>query len=174
MKVAPLPIVGCLLLVGCDPPATEANVAAEVFGSTENLNAMKSAAKVAACRIEEPRADARDQRASEDEFLSQHVEGEWIDLSPAQIRQIQNVLSAPNTYMFGARKECVPHYGVRVRFEHDGETIDVNLCFDCKQLAVVRGGIIVGEEDFDRGNPELVTICRELFPDDAEIQALKP
>jgi hypothetical protein len=174
MKVALPPIVGCLLLVGCDPPATEADVAAEVFGSTENLNAMKSATKVTACRIEEPQGDARDQRTSADEFLAQHVEAEWIDLSPAQIGQIHDVLSAPNTYIVGAPKECVPHYGVRVRFEPDGEAIDVNLCFDCKQLAVVRGGKIVGEEDFDRGNRELVAICKELFPDDPEIQALKP
>jgi hypothetical protein len=169
-----LSIFGCVALAGCGPATTEADVAREVFGSTENLNAMKSATKVTACRIEEPPADARGQQTSADEFLAQHLEAKWIELSPTQIDQIQDVLSAPSTYMFGASKECVPRYGVRVRFKRDGDAIDVNLCFDCKQLAVVRRGAIVGEEDFDRANRELVAICKELFPDDSEIQALKP
>jgi hypothetical protein len=145
-----------------------------VFGSMDNLNAMKSATKVSACRIEEPPVDTRGQRISADKFLANHVEREWIDVSPAQFDQIHELLSAPNRNFFGSSKECIPHYGVRVRFERDGETIDVNLCFACKQLAVVRDGEIVGEGDFDLVNRELVTISRKLFPDDAEIQALKP
>ena len=174
MKLHLFSICGCLILAGCGPSATEADVATAVFGSTENLNAMKSATKVTACRIKEPLAAARGQRTSADEFLAQHVEEKWIDFSAAQIDQFRNLLRAPNQNFFSSSSECIPHYGVRLRFEHDGEAIDVNLCFACKQLAVVRGREIVGEGEFHRGNRELVTICKELFPDDPEIQALKP
>ena len=62
-----------------------------------------------------------------------------------------------------------------MRFDDGREVLDINLCFECNMLAVVCDGKIVGrEEDFDGGASKLAAICKELFPDDPEIQALKP
>lgn len=136
---------------------------------------MKAAKKVSACRIKKPPEDAVGQDASWDQVLTLYKEGEWVELSGSQVEQTREVLNSPRTYGFDVAKECIPNYGVRLRFGDEGEAMDLNLCFECKMLAVVRDGKIVGrEEDFDGGASKLTAICKELFPDDPEIQAIKP
>jgi hypothetical protein len=136
---------------------------------------MKAATKVSACRISKPPEDAVGHNTSWDQVLTLYKEGEWVELSGSQVEQTREVLQSPRTYWFDVSKECIPKYGVRVRFDDDGEALDINLCFECNMLAIVRDGKIVGsEDDFDGGAIKLTAICKELFPDDPEIQALKP
>jgi hypothetical protein len=176
MKLLFLVTCGCFVLSGCGPvtpEATEADVATAVFGSTENLNAIKAATKVTACRIKEPPEDAQ-RGASWEQVLALYEEGEWIDVRAAQADRLQQVLSAPRTYEFGFGKSCLPRYGVRLRFEDENQAFDVNLCFECEVLAVTKNDQAVGVGLFDGGAHKLAAICKELFPDDAEIQALNP
>lgn len=168
MKLNVLLICGCLVLAGCGPTATEADVAAAVFGTQENLNAVKNATKVAACRIttESPDADFTEST------LASYKEGKWIALSPSQAKRFREVLLAPGTYEFDYVSSCTPVFAVRVRFEDERRAIDTNLCLKCSQIAVTRDGQILGAEEFPGGKRKLVALCKELFPDDAEIQNL--
>jgi hypothetical protein len=178
MKLIRLPIYGLLVLVGCGPTApaaTEADIAAAVFGSTENLSTMKSASTVTACRIKPASSEAPyDQSVSAETTLAAYKEGPWVDTSASQSDRIREILLAPDTYIFGVGKSCVPRYGVRIRFDNDGSSLDVNLCFECSALVVVRDGHIVRAAFFDGGERKLIALCKELFPNDPEIQALKP
>jgi hypothetical protein len=87
MKVHFLAICGCLALAGCGPAATDEYVATAVFGSPENLNAVKTATKVTACRIKEPPEGAKDPSASWEEALALYKEGERVEISASQIEQ---------------------------------------------------------------------------------------
>lgn len=161
------PAVAWVALSGCGPTATEADVAKAVFGSQENLNAVKRAAKVTACRLTTVSPDA-----DVTETLASYKEGKWLALSPSQAERFRDVLSAPGTYDFDYASSCEPVFAVRVRFEDEGKTIDTHLCLKCSQIAVTRDGQIVGAEEFRGGKRKLIALCKELFPDDAEIQNL--
>ncbi|HEY1784511.1 MAG TPA: hypothetical protein VGG30_03145, partial [Pirellulales bacterium] len=75
-----------------------------------------------------------------------------------------------DTYEWEIGTECKIEPGVGLRFTDDSGSTDILLCFVCGQIAVVRGGKIVGDQDMGRSG--LVAICKRLFPDDAEIQEL--
>jgi hypothetical protein len=154
--------------LGCAPSATQGDVVAEVFGNAANFALLRSADKVQACRLE-PIDTTKPTHRPDD-----YEEGPFVDVSEAQAARYRDVLENPRSYYFDVAKKCVPVYGVRVRFGSNAEAIDVNLCFECNILTVSRDGNPVGGEDFDPARRELVALCKELFPDDSEIQKLDP
>ena len=165
-----------LLLIGCDvaPRGTEAQVISEVFGDTENFAMMKSAKKVTACRLE-LKKDAEGEKMYEgSENLDNYDEGPDVVVSSAQVTHLRKIFASPGTYGFEIAKPCIPVSGVRIRFVAADSVVDINLCFDCNILEVRRDGKGVGGEDFDSAEKELIALTQQLFPDDPEIQALKP
>jgi hypothetical protein len=58
-------------------------------------------------------------------------------------------------------------------FQHEGDEVDVLLCFECAILAVYDNGRIAGGEDFDDIKSQLAAIVKELFSNDTAIQALE-
>jgi len=137
-----------------------------VFGGAANVEFMKTAPTVRACRLHRKK-DAR--------LRSHEYDAEpFVKVSPDQARRFQEILQNPGTYVFDAAKACLPNYGVRLQFAADDKTVDVEFCFECNILLVLQDGKPVGGEDFDHARAPLVALCKELLPDDAEIQALQP
>lgn len=157
-----------LFAVGCNlsPKSTEQDVIKEVFGQVSNFELMRSTTDVSACRLTQPDHEHTLE-------LAKYEERPWVQVPVKTVERFHQVFSSPSTYNFGIAKSCFPIYGVRVRFKTDEGTVDVNLCFDCDILTVVRDGVPVGGEDFDNARSELVALCKEIFPEDSEIQGLK-
>jgi hypothetical protein len=169
--------VGWLIFAGCGqstPVATVADVERSVFSTPDNLAFVTSATKVTACRIKPPTPDAPyAEGVPADKQLASYVEQPWLDVSASESKRLANVLTDPKTYEFDVAKSCIPVYGVRLRFESESGELDINLCYECRILTVVRDGKWVSGGNFDGGSRQLTAITKELFPEDADIQALK-
>src|SRR4029453_5014346 len=190
-------VVGILGLAGCAPappapaqatppelaqatppepsrPANKPSVEQQVFGGKKNFELLIGSAKVTASRLKpgEPKSPHHG-NISWDEQLAAYVQGPWVEVSATQADPFRGGFGDPQTYRFDSAKGCIPHFGVRVRFESVNGLIEVSLCFECDILVVTRDGKVVGGEDFDGGSNELRALVKELFPDDAEIQSLK-
>jgi len=159
--------VAVIFVCGCEPRAMNEEMKKKAFGGADNFELMNVASTVTACRLKHEEAAGRYVEPSE------YEEGDFTTASSAQVDRLKTVLADPTTYLVGGAKTCGhPIYGVRLRFQaHDG-TIDLNLCFKCDDLAATRDGKLVGAADFHRARRKLVTLCKELFPNDAEIQNL--
>lgn len=143
-----------------------------LFGNAENLAIVREATRVEAYRLAPPEG----------------VNPFLIDTSPLEYQttagpvavksdlaeMLQDTLLSPQTYMWDAAKECgYPVYGVKLSFFRDGERVDVYFCFKCAVLRVVRDDQLLGGADFDHGERVFVDAVKELFPADAEIQAIR-
>jgi len=158
-----------IAISGCGGGGTESDVITQVFANTTNRQIVRSAERVQTCRLKP--IDVSNQTASS---LGVYEEGPFVQVTAERADRFRAVLENPRSYYFNVAKSCLPVYGVRVRFESKGETIDVDLCFECNLLSVNRDVAPVGGGNFDPARPELVAICKELFADDPEIQKLNP
>jgi hypothetical protein len=167
--------LGLLSLAACGKQSTEPTVAKapnkqvvqDAFEGIENYDRVMNAPTVQVCRLHidsasPPEIDGRAYR-----------EGPKFAVSAEQVARLRQILADPATYSFDSAKGCEPTYGVRFLFESEANPIALNLCFDCKILAFSREGKVVAGEDFENAESQLIALCKELFPDDAEIQRLK-
>jgi hypothetical protein len=139
----------------------------QVFGGKETHEIANSATTIRACRLK-MKPDSASPATGEYEYEA----GPFLPLTAEQSTHFLKRLQSPNSYEFDVAKACIPIYGVRLQCEAPEGAVDVDLCFSCNILAVRRDGKIVGGEDFDPIRPNLVQLCKQLFPDDAEIQNL--
>jgi hypothetical protein len=65
-------------------------------------------------------------------------------------------------------------YGARVKFERAGDRVDLLLCLECDESLIFSNGRFVGYGFFVPAHDRLVRVVQELFPDDEQIQSLKP
>ena len=77
-----------------------------------------------------------------------------------------------SSYEWDSVKGCIPTPGVRIQFKKGVEVVDVLFCFECDILAVCYNGVMVGGKDFDNARGTLLSVVKELFPDDLAIQQL--
>lgn len=143
-----------------------------LFGGSDNLRTLRDATSVEAYRLAPPVGkNPRQERTAPGEFQ--------VVSSPVQVPHelaaaLAERLTSPSSYRFSIVKECgYPDYGVKLSFTKDGQTVDVFLCFHCRDLAVVKDGVTIGEADFDRAAAELIAAAKKLFPDDEQIQQLR-
>jgi hypothetical protein len=118
------------------------------------------------------------QNLSDSGILFGYAKAAPVGLSPEQIQTIQKLLEKPASYRWSRPVNCIPEYGVLFNFHSDGRTVRVAFCFRCGQL-----GVFDGEDDskeqinrVDMFNPmrgRVLAICKEIFPNDKEIQELK-
>jgi len=71
-------------------------------------------------------------------------------------------------------KACIPVYGVRLSFARGDDTVDVLLCLECELLATYLNGKSVSGDDFEPACNQLLSLVKQLFPNDEQIQSLKP
>jgi hypothetical protein len=137
-----------------------------VFGGEDAAAAVRDATTVEAYRLVAP------------SYFQQTLDKYEMASGPVPVPanladQLKQLLLDPGSYDFTIAKGCVPDHGVRIEFVHKGRKIDVLLCFECQILSVYDNGEAVGGEDFDRINGQLVSIVKQLFPQDQVIQSLK-
>jgi hypothetical protein len=143
-----------------------------LFGGGENLRLLRDATRVEAYRLAPPIGkNPRQERTAPREF---QVVSSPVVVPHDLVVALAERLTSPSSYRFSVNKECgYPDYGVRLSFTKDGRSVDLFLCFHCRDLAVVQDGVMIGEADFDRTAAELIGAGKTLFPDDEQIQQLR-
>lgn len=161
LRAALLLVIACSS--GCGGPAGDLTV---VFGGWPAIETVKNASSVKAFRLRSP--------SDHHESLADYtMMGDPVDVPEAAAARLRDLLLDRTAYEWESAKGCIPDYGVRIQFQHEGDEVDVLLCFECAILAVYHNGKIAGGEDFDDISSELAAIVKELFPNDAAIQALE-
>ena len=151
------------LAAGCGDPAGDLT---EVFGRPQAIDTVKNASSVKASRLRSP--------SDHHESLADYATiGDPVDVSEMAASRLRDLLLDRTAYEWDSAKGCIPDYGVRIQFQHEGDEMDVLLCFECDVLAVYHNGQDAGGEDFDDIKSQLAAVVKELFPDDAAIQALE-
>jgi hypothetical protein len=168
--------IALVLLSGCTGSAKIKTVDPRVlklFGGQENLAPVLKPVAVEAFRVR-----SRQLRPSEQPVAAENSIADWpilagpIVVDPATRAELIAMLPNPNTYEWEALVACKIEPGVGLRFTDRAGATEILLCFTCGQIAVVRGGEIVGHTDFGNGGGQFLAIAKRLFPDDAEIQEL--
>jgi hypothetical protein len=145
---------------------------ARLFGGGENLRTLRDATSVEAYRLAPPDVKSpRQERTEPSEF---QIVSPPAPVPPDLAAALAERLTSPSSYRFSIGKECgYPDYGVKLSFTRDSQSVDVFLCFHCRDLAVVKDGVTTGAADFDRAAVELIAAAKKLFPDDEQIQQLR-
>lgn len=106
--------------------------------------------------------------------LEYRMVGDPVTVTKELAKTLQTTLLSSDTYEWEMAKACGhPVYGVKLSFYRGGDRVDVYFCFSCLVLAVVRDQKTYMPEDFDNGKQVFVDAVKELFPTDAEIQAIR-
>jgi hypothetical protein len=146
--------------------------AARLFGGGANMRIVREATRVEAYRLTPP--EGVDPFLVNTSPLEYRTSAGPVAVKSKLAERLQATLLSPQTYMWDAAKACgYPVYGVKLSFFRDGERVDVYFCFKCMVLRVVRDDQLLGGADFDHGKQVFVDTVKELFPQDAEIQAIR-
>ena len=99
-------------------------------------------------------------------------------VSTNEAQQVKKLLRSPSSYRWDVGNTCIPDYGVLFNFHSGGQVVRVALCFKCRMLGVFEGTDDAAhqvnfEYIFDPMQKQLMVICKTIFPNDKEIQALK-
>lgn len=141
-----------------------------LFGGAENIAIVREATRVEAYRMALPEDDVPSEDTSP---LDYDIASEPVRVSAVMARELATTLLSSDTYS-GAASACGPPlYGVKVSFFRDAERVDVYFCFHCSVMRVVRDERVHGGVDFGNAEQLFVQAVKALFPDDAEIQAIR-
>jgi hypothetical protein len=144
-----------------------------LFGGGENMAIIREATRVEAYRVTPPSGS----KPMEDYIspLDFEVAAGSVTASAEMAKELATTLLSDETYSWGAAKACgYPVYGVKLSFFRGSDRVDVFFCFQCGDLAVTRDGKMFGVGDFYQAKRPFVQAAKTLFPDDAEIQAIRP
>jgi hypothetical protein len=143
-----------------------------LFGSAQNLSIVREATRVEAYRLAPP--EGVDPFLVDTSPLEYQTTAGPVTVKSELAETLQEALLSPQTYRWWGVKECgYPVYGVKLSFFRGSERVDVYFCFKCSVLAVVRDEQVVGRADFDHGERVFIDAVKKLFPQDAEIQAIR-
>ena len=144
----------------------------QVFNSAANMEVIRTATRVEARRVHLPEGlETPDEDMLPTDYV---VAAESMQVPEPLVQILTERLLATATYEVDTAKACGPPlYGVMLSFFRDEEHVDVYFCFHCGDLAVVRDGAVQGHGDFSKVEDDFVRAAKELFPDDAEIQAIQ-
>jgi hypothetical protein len=153
--------------------ADESNFAVNMFGSSANLELIRTASTVKAVRLKAP-YDAVAKRPDYPRMrdLQNYTAGAPIALTPEQIEKLRQILSDASIDDPDSSKACTPNFGVRFSFSDGRRTIDVNLCYQCDLIMTTEAGKVLGGGDFDPAPEKLTFLARDIFPDDKVIQTM--
>ncbi len=151
-------------------PHTQNDVVNQVFRDREVFSVIQTPQSVTAQLLHSKNGGS--------DTLDGYTKDAPVGLLPQQIQAIQNLLEKPASYHWGRRMTCIPDYGVLLNFRLQGDTVRVALCFKCNLIGVFDGNDdsaaqINHQSLVDTMRPQLVAICKEIFPNDKEIQGLK-
>src|SRR5262245_30045084 len=132
-----LGLLSLAVLTGCGSASGE--VVQKVFGGEKVYKVIDAAPELTAHRLTEP--------ANRTSDPTKYTEGEAVKVPADMATKIRKLLKSPTTYSFDSAKGCKPSYGVRLKFKSGNDVVDVDLCYQCGELAVTHNGKAVGGED---------------------------
>jgi hypothetical protein len=141
-----------------------------VFGNQKRLDEFLASQQVTAQRLHARPYDGISVG------LDSYDKGPPVQVAPAQVQEIKELLQSPSSYPWGSVTACLPDYGVLLTFHNDQRTIQIAFCYQCNQLAIFEGNSaynLNSVQDFDPIRTQLVAVAKAIFPTDPEIQALK-
>ena len=151
-------------------PHTQNDVVNQVFRDREVFSVIQTPQSVTAQLLHSKNGGS--------DTLDGYTKDAPVGLEPRQIQAIQNLLEKPGSYRWGVTRTCTADYGVLLNFRLQGQDVCVALCFKCNLI-----GVFDGDGDnaktisegclFDPMRPQLIAICKEIFPNDKEIQGLQ-
>ena len=143
-----------------------------LFGGAENIAIVRDATRVEAYRVVPP-AGSKPVQDDISRFDFKVAAGPTA-VPEEMAKELAVSLLSPGTYRWWGVKDCGYRvYGVKLSFFRGKDRVDVFFCFQCGDLAVTRDGKTLGIGDFDEMKRPFVQAVKKLFPDDAEIQALR-
>tara|TARA_Y100000588_G_scaffold135469_1_gene149014 strand:+ start:1365 stop:1751 length:387 start_codon:yes stop_codon:yes gene_type:complete len=87
-------------------------------------------------------------------------------------QELSSIIDNPNTYFrYEVPPDCLFRPGVAFRFKDKRTKVDLLVCFSCSELRYYMDGKVVGQSFFQ--SKKLLSLVKELFPDDEKIQSLK-
>ncbi|HTR42140.1 MAG TPA: hypothetical protein VMH87_11045 [Pseudomonadales bacterium] len=151
-------------------PHTQNDVVMQVFKDREIFSVIQTPQSVTAQLLHSKNGGS--------DTLAGYTKDALVGLSPEQIQAIQKLLEKPASYSWGIGNNCIPDYGVLLNFRLQGDTVRVALCFKCNMMGVFEGdddgaAQINREYLFEPMRSQLIAICKQIFPNDKEIQALQ-
>lgn len=92
-------------------------------------------------------------------------------LTRPQIAQVLHALNKPGADQ--AKAACSPNPGIEFVFVHQGRSVRLDLCFHCAAAEFMdSAGQDLGSSNFRHVRPELIAVCKEVFPDNPAVQRL--
>ncbi len=162
---SPILLLACFGL-GCDQSTAPSSSHLHVFNNANSLDVFERAPSATAYRLKPGITPSE----SLDDY---EVASGPTSLTDEQITLVRSIMLDRDNFIWDTVKSCIPNYGIQIHFELESNSTDLLFCFSCDQLAVYYNGHEVrGEEDFDKARSQLVSLAKELFPDDSEIQSL--
>ena len=112
------------------------------------------------------------------------IDGEMCVTTPAAIRGAKvekAALALSDMGNFGEMFMCIFYPGVILRFEENAKTLDVMICFHCREMILFKNGVLVRrplkwastKNTFSKNaRRAFAEIAKAAFPKDAEIQKI--
>lgn len=138
----------------------------EAFGGPEGIAVLKSPARVEIYRVDASTGSKHCKRAWKAKPGNRKVVGYPVVAGPVQptaitLKKLQNWFVQTGSYRFGDRSNCAFCPGYVLRFVGEHASVDVLVCFDCKDLLIRRAS----QErwcNFRPGSDELLEILSEV------------
>lgn len=157
-----------LSLAGCGSGPLSEEQVQKVFSSSTVFDIVQNSSQVEAYRIDPDGVDRGTATVADYPVLSGP-----IVIEGATREELRTVLNDADTYDWsGLARGCGFQPGVRLSFEGLNSQVDVLFCFECDILAVFENGKKTSGKAFDPGRPALVSLMKQIFPDDAVVQGL--
>jgi len=145
-----------------------------VFGGEQLRTTLTAATQATAQRLH-----GRENAPLGSDRLGAYISGEAVPVAQATAQELKRLLIEPSSYEWrtDVAKSCILNYGVLVTFRSPGRALRVALCFDCGDLGIYND---TGDDvpplhggDFVPARKQLAKVVKTIFPDDAEIQAIR-
>jgi hypothetical protein len=143
----------------------------ELFGGPDGYDVLINAARVDAFRVSDGMPPSEADQNSPGGYAE--IAGP-VAISEASLGELKSRFADANSYLWDMAKACIFQPGVRFDFIRGDDRLQILVCFSCDELQAWHNGKRVGGEDIDRIRPVLLQVAQQAFPEDADIQALKP
>lgn len=156
-------------LLGCSPksevkssgPASPRLV--ELFGGESNFALLREATEVRAVRLPSRETSIKHAEA---------VTAPSVVLSDSQRAAAVSWLADESLYSWDIASGCIPSPGVRLDFVRDQRLVSIFVCFTCGVIQTKAEGKQVGYKDGMLLAQKLLSLMKELFPQDDVLQKL--
>jgi len=141
-----------------------------LLGSAEAVDVVRHPERVEAQRLKGKVLP----HTGSDSLANHPPQGDPFPVSPEIAARITASLLNPDAYEWGEAYLCDPTPGVRLTWHRGDDQVDVLFCFECGILDTYWNERPIVSQGFGPAYDDLAAAMKELFPDDKQIQGIKP